>query len=57
MRLIDSETAARALGVTARTVRRWVTSGVLPNRGTPRAILVDLEDVMRVSDGETADVR
>jgi excisionase family DNA binding protein len=57
MTLIDTETAASALGVTDRTVRRWVRDGTLANHGTARRIRVDLDEVMRVSDAREADVR
>lgn len=49
MTLIDSATAAAALGITERTVRRLVTRGKFTNHGTPRAILIDLEQILEDS--------
>ena len=46
MTLLDTATAALALGVTERTVRRWVIAGKLANHGTARAIRIALEDVL-----------
>ncbi|MQB00508.1 MAG: hypothetical protein GEU78_09495 [Actinobacteria bacterium] len=43
--ILDSATAAHAAGVTERTIRRWVRSGVLRNHGTDRRLLVHLDDV------------
>lgn len=57
MRLIDSETAASALDVTSRTVRRMVASGLLVNHGTAKRIQLDISEVIRVSEQRTADVR
>ena len=44
--LLDTATAAAALGVTERTVRRWVVAGKIANHGTARAIRIALADVM-----------
>jgi excisionase family DNA binding protein len=57
MTLIDTEVAARALGVTARTIRRWVASGVLPDHGDGRNIRISIDDVLGVSDARLGDVR
>jgi len=43
MILIDPALAAVILRRTPRTIRRLVTSGQLTNHGTPRRILIDLE--------------
>lgn len=48
MKLIDSATAAVALSVTERTIRRMVASGKLANHGTARRILIDLADLVHV---------
>lgn len=48
MTLIDSATAAVALGVSERTIRRLITAGKLINHGTPKRILVSLEAVASV---------
>ena len=45
MRLIDTDAAAVALGCTSRHVRRLVLDGDLTNRGTPRRIRLDVDDV------------
>ncbi len=45
MALVDTQAAAVALGVTPRTVQRWVLAGVVPNRVTPRRIRIDVRDV------------
>ena len=47
MTLIDTETAAVALGVTARRIRQLVAAGRLTNMGTPRRILIPLSEVLR----------
>ncbi len=47
--LLDTPTAALALGVTPRTIRRWVRAGHLPNRGTPTRIRVALVDLAPMS--------
>lgn len=39
------DVAAVALGVSARTVRRWVGDGTLRNYGTERSIRVSLAEV------------
>lgn len=47
--LIDAATAAVELGVSARTVRRLVVQdGLLTNYGTPRQILIRLDEVVRL---------
>ncbi len=38
--LLDTTAAALALGVTTRTIRRWVHAGQLTNHGTPTRIRV-----------------
>lgn len=43
--LLDTDTAATAAGVTPRTIRRWVTTGILRNYGDPHHIRVRLDDV------------
>ena len=45
--LIDTETAAVALGVSARRVRQLVAAGKLTNKGTARRILIPLAEVLR----------
>jgi hypothetical protein len=45
MTLVDTETAAIALGVTARRVRQLVAEGKLTNHGTARRILVDIAEL------------
>lgn len=45
MILIDTEAAAVALGVTARRIRQMVAEGKLTRYGTPRRILVDLQEL------------
>lgn len=57
MTLIDTETAARAIDRTPRTIRRWVKAGRLANHGKGNAIRVDLYELISVSDAEGADVR
>ena len=48
MTLLDTATAAAALGVTERTVRRWVVTGKLANHGTARRIRIALEECVRL---------
>ena len=43
--LVDTETAAIALGVTARRIRQLVAEGKLTNHGTARRILVDIAEL------------
>ena len=45
MTLVDTETAAIALGVTARRIRQLVAEGKLTNHGTARRILVDIAEL------------
>jgi hypothetical protein len=45
VRLIDSATAAVALGLTDRRVRQLVNEGALTNLGTSRKIRLDVEQV------------
>lgn len=45
MRLIDSATAAVALGLTPRRIRQLVAAGRLKNYGTTRRILVSLDEL------------
>lgn len=47
-RLVDSSVAAVALGVTVRTVQRWIRDGVLVNYGSTRRVLVSLDSIMDV---------
>lgn len=47
---VDTEMASLLLGVTDRTVRRWVEDGRLTNHGDQRRVLVDLADLERVVD-------
>lgn len=49
-RLIDADTAALALGVSAPTVRRLIGSGELTNYGKDRKFLVDVLEVMQLAD-------
>lgn len=42
---VDSYTAAAALGVHPRTVRRWVNDGTLTNRGTTSRIRIPMADL------------
>lgn len=43
--LLDTRTAALALGVTPRTIRRYVRDGQLTNHGHGRRILLDLAEL------------
>ncbi|HEU4544483.1 MAG TPA: helix-turn-helix domain-containing protein [Jiangellaceae bacterium] len=45
---VDVQVAAASLGVTDRTVRRWVEAGRLANHGDERRILVDMAELERV---------
>lgn len=49
MTLLDTTTAALALGVTDRTIRRLVHRGTLTNHGTNRAIKIAWEEIRRVT--------
>ena len=42
---VDVQVAAASLGVTDRTIRRWVEAGRLANHGGERRILVDMAEV------------
>ena len=42
---VDVQVAAASLGVTDRTIRRWVEAGRLTNHGDARRILVDMAEV------------
>ena len=46
MTLLDTAMAAAQLRVTERTVRRLVERGTLTNHGTPRRILISLEQIL-----------
>ena len=46
MTLLDTATAAAALGVTERTIRRWVVAGKLTNQGTAGSIRIRIEEVI-----------
>lgn len=54
--LLSTDVAAVALGVTDRTIRRWVVSGRLRNHGTARHIRVDLAELNELV-AAAADVR
>ncbi|MGH9001958.1 MAG: helix-turn-helix domain-containing protein [Acidimicrobiia bacterium] len=43
--LIDTTTAGIALGVSDRTIRRYVTDGMLTNHGHGRRILIDVAEL------------
>lgn len=43
---VDPHVAAAATGVSDRQIRRLVHRGELTNRGKPRKILVDLDQVL-----------
>ena len=43
--VVDSRAAAVALGCSVRHVQNLVSRGDLTNRGTPRRILVDLDEI------------
>lgn len=45
MRLVDTLTAALALGITDRAIRYRIAAGKLTNHGTPRRIRVDLDEL------------
>ena len=45
MKRLDSEAAAVALGCSVRHVQNLVTRGELTNHGTPRRILIDLDEI------------
>ena len=45
MRLIDTETAAYMIQSSERRIRRLVERGLLTNHGTPRTMLVDLDQL------------
>lgn len=42
---VDAVTAAVAVGVTTRTIQRWVADGVITNHGSPKQIRVHLSDL------------
>ena len=46
MILVDSATAALALGVSERTIRRWVQAGRLTNHGDTRRLVVDIDQAL-----------
>lgn len=50
MTLVDTETAAYATGLTQRWIQKRVRQGRLTNYGTPRRVLVDLDQVLAVWD-------
>lgn len=54
MTLIDSEVAACAAGVSARTIRRWIAAGLLTNHGDVRRIQVDLDTLGELVDAQAA---
>ena len=47
MILVDTETAAIALGVTPRRIRQLVEAGKLTNHGTTRRIMLDVAELLR----------
>jgi excisionase family DNA binding protein len=56
--LVDLETFERQVGVSSRTVRRWIRAGVLPayrlaGRGLLRVDLNDLDKVATPADPES----
>lgn len=54
MRLLDTATAAVALGCSERRIRRLVRRGLLTNHGSGWRILVDLAEVQeRIHCGDT----
>lgn len=57
MRLVDTEVAACAVGVTPRTIRRWVQRDRLTNHGDWRHILVDLDALDALVYAVQGDVR
>lgn len=42
---VSSSAAAVALGVSDRTIRRWVVEGRLTNHGTPKRVMLDLAEL------------
>jgi excisionase family DNA binding protein len=46
MRLVDTEAAALALGVSARRIRQLVQEGRLTNHGTTRRVLISLDELL-----------
>lgn len=50
MTLVDTETAAYATGLTQRWIQQRVRQGRLTNYGTPRRVLVDLDEALTVCD-------
>lgn len=58
MTLVDIEAAAVGVGRPYSTVRRWVSSGLVPRRGRDgRRVLVDYADVCRVAEAQGRRVR
>lgn len=45
MTLLDTEAAAKALGVTPRRIRQMVAEGKLTRHGTTRRLKVDLQEL------------
>ena len=48
-RLMDVRAAAELVGVTPRTVARWIGSGLLPAQRFGRIFVVDEDDVRRAA--------
>ena len=51
---VSSSAAAVALGVSVRTVQRWIVRGELTNHGTPGRVLLDLDELEAFRDLEPA---
>jgi hypothetical protein len=45
-RLVPTELAAMAAGVTSATIRKWASRGKIRRFGTPRKALYDINDLM-----------
>lgn len=50
MILVDPAAAAAGTGIPPRTIRRWVTSGWIARHGSPRRLLVDLQEVAKLAE-------
>lgn len=53
---MNANEVAKELGVTERTVRRWIERGLLPREKNGRGLVIDLDEARKIASPRSAEV-